>query len=88
MSKKGNKKLKKPAPVPLFVVRINVFNNGDINVTGFPSSLDMALDTMDRAKNAIVKYFLQQAKKNRLNDQNVVDGGNIIVPKKGLVKLN
>jgi len=43
---------------------------------------------MDRAKNTVVKYFVQQAKENRLNDQNVIDGGNIIVPKKGLLKIN
>jgi hypothetical protein len=74
--------------LPLFQVRINVFNNGDINVMGFPNSLDVALNTMDQAKNTVVKYFIQQAKENRLNDRNVVDGGNIIVPKKGLLKLN
>lgn len=73
--------------MPLFAVRINVFNNGDINVMGFPNNLDMALQTMDQAKNTVVKYFIQQAKENRLNDQNVIDGGNIIIPKKGLLKL-
>lgn len=88
MSKKSNKKKFETPPLLLFEVRINVFNNGDINVMGFPNSLDVALNIMDQAKNTVVKYFIQQAKENRLNDRNVVDGGNIIVPKKGLVKLN
>lgn len=55
---------------------------------GFPNSLDAALNIMDAGKNVLVRHFIQQAKENRLNDQNVIDGGNIIVPKKGLVKLN
>lgn len=83
MSKKGNKKAR---PVPLFAVRINVFNNGDINVMGFPNNLDMALGTMDRAKNTVVKYFIEKAKEGRLSDQNTVDGGNIIVPQKGILE--
>ena len=88
MGKKSNKKFKKSPPVPLFAVRINVFNDGSINVMGFPTRLDAALQVMDMAKNTMVKHFIQQAKENRLNDQNVIDGGNIIVPKKGLLKIN
>jgi len=87
MGKKSNKKKSNtpPLPVPLFQIRINVMNNGAINVQGFPKNLDMALKTMDEGKNAVVKWFIQQAKENRLNDHNIVDGGNIIVPKKGLL---
>ena len=88
MSKKSNKNYKKPTSVPIGVVRINVFSDGGINVMGFPSRLDAALEIMDQAKNTVVKYFISQAKENRLNDSNVVDSGNIIVPKKGIVKLS
>lgn len=87
MGKKSNKKKSNtpPLPVPLFQIRINVMNNGAINVQGFPKNLDMALKTMDEGKNAVVKWFIQQAKENRFNNYNIVDGGNIIVPKKGLL---
>jgi len=43
MGKKSNKKFKKSPPMPLFAVRINVFNDGSINVMGFPNGLDAAL---------------------------------------------
>lgn len=89
ISKKSNKKKSNtpPMPVPLFQIRINVMNNGAINVQGFPKNLDLALNAIDQGKNAVVKWFIQQAKENRLNNYNIVDGENIIVPKKGLLKL-
>lgn len=88
MGKKGNKKKYKTPPAPLFQVRITVLSDGGINVMGFPKDLNAALSIMDQGKNTVVKWFIQQAKENRLNNRNVVDGGNIIVPKKGIVKLN
>lgn len=88
MGKKSNKKKSNTPPAPLFQVRITGLSDGSINVMGFPNDLNMALSIMDQAKNTVVKYFIQHAKENRLNDRNVVDGGNIIVPKKGIVKLN
>jgi len=87
MGKKSNKKNYKTPAAPLFQVRITALSDGSINVMGFPKNLDMALKIMDEGKNTVVKYFIQQAKENRLNDRNVVDDGNIIVPKKGLLKL-
>ncbi len=87
MGKKSNKKQYKAPPAPLFQVRITALSDGSINVMGFPKDLNAALSIMDQGKNTVVQYFIQQAKENRLNDRNVVDGGNIIVPKKGLLKL-
>jgi len=68
--------------MPLYSIRINFFSDGSLNVNGFPNSLDMALSSMDQAKNTVIKYFIKAAKENRLNDQNIVDGGNIVVPKR------
>ena len=89
MSKKINKKkFKKPAPVPVCQIRINFLSNGSVNVQGFPNNLDMALNLIDQAKNIVVKWFIQKAKENRLNDKNTVDAGNIVVPKGVLIKPN
>lgn len=66
---------------------INGCNSNTVSVNGFPRSLDIATDILDQGKRILVNYFVNAAKSGKLDDKNVIDGGNIFVPDKKLVSL-
>ena len=72
MSEKRAKELRREVAVTMKVV---VFRNGDVNVTGFPQDLGMALDVFHRAERAVVSHFFEQAK----------DVSQIVVPEKRII---
>jgi len=59
-----------------FTVKIVVFRNGDVNVQGFPTDLDAALDIFHTAEKAVVAHFLKAA---------TGDVPQVIVPEKRII---
>ncbi len=57
------------------------FNDGYLEVRGIPASFDMAKNMLIGADQTICNMFIQCAKENKLNDQNVIDGSRIVVAK-------
>jgi hypothetical protein len=89
MSQKKAKEARKQAAIPTAVhqITISLMNNGTVNVSGFPMSYPVALQMMLDGQRAIVGWFMKAAKEGRMNDQMVVDGSNILVPDKKLVRI-
>lgn len=90
MSQKQAKRDRKQSviPTPVYSVTISFMSDNTVSVNGFPRSLDVATDILDQGKRVLVNYFVNAAKDGKLDDKNVVDGGNILVPDKKLVSLS
>lgn len=73
----------KPAhPQPVLQMRITAMSDGNVNVSGFPTSLRNAQNLLNMAAQATIEYFIEQAKAGNLDDNNTVIPKKIIESKK------
>lgn len=61
-----------PPAQPLLQIKITAMRDGNVNVSGFPTSLPTALKLLSAAKNAVVDHFINQAKAGNLDDHNTI----------------
>jgi len=71
--------------MPVYSITISIMSDNQVMVKGFPKSLDLCTGILDQGKKAIIDHFIEAAKDGKLNDQNVIDGGKILVPDKRIV---
>jgi hypothetical protein len=76
--------VEKPAPPvhpqPVLQMRITVMADGNVSVSGFPTSLRDAQNLLNMAAQATIEYFIDQAKAGTLDDNNTVIPKKIIEP--------
>lgn len=70
------------APQPVSQMKITAMSDGNINVTGFPTNIHAALQTIAGAMQAIARHFMSEAVAGN------VDESGTIVPKKIITKDN
>lgn len=78
-SGKKSKILRRGQLAPRNTIIIDVFDNGVVQVKGFPMDFSNAISLMYAGTTAVVNYFLSKAREGNLDDRGRVDE-RIIVP--------
>ena len=79
------KNAKEQQPVPIGAMKVIVMSDGSVNVDGFPTDLHVAISWMDSATRAVINYFIDKAKRGKLDSNNRVEQKKILTKDKRLV---
>ena len=68
-------------------MRVLLYKDGSMEVKGFPGDLRLALDMLNKAQGQVVKFFVDKAKTNELDDNYCINRNAVVVPKPQLIKF-
>ena len=76
-----------PEPKIELKVTIEILENNQIRVNGFPKNTQQAINLMNAATGTIINYFLEKASAGEIDMHGNVIESNIIKPKNNLIVL-
>ena len=59
-------------PQPIAQIKITIMDNGAVNITGFPQDLNLSMNWIVAAQQALISFFVEKAKAGELDEQNKV----------------
>lgn len=68
------------APYPVVNIQIILFDNGSLNINGFPAKLGFAIEVMQNATTAIINHFIKGAKGGKLDENNAFENNKTLAP--------
>ena len=66
-------------------IGIEILDNGQISVNGFPKNAQQAIQIMNAATGTIINYFIEKAASGNLDERGNVTDENIIKPKGNII---
>ena len=81
----NGRKAKELRRTPIMKVEIHVMRDGRVEVMGFPSNFNDAMQIMKAGLHRVANHFIQMAKDGKLDDKLTIEQSKIVTPNKSIV---